>query len=87
MAAAADIRKKVEEYPIYLKNVVAPDGRAAAINIFFAEMTNDEFMRRGIDEAVQAIVDRENAAALTRIDRSGCIIPAFPTSKCIPPRR
>ena len=63
MAAAADIRKKVEEYPIYLKNVVAPDGQAAAINIFFAEMTNDEFMRRGIDEAVQAIVDRENATA------------------------
>lgn len=61
--AAETVRKKLADRPIYLKNLVALDGKAAAINIFFAEMSNDEFMRRGIDETIQAIVDRENATA------------------------
>ena len=63
-SAAEALRKKVTDRPIYVKNLVALDGKAAAINIFFAEMTNDEFMRRGIDGAIKAIVDRENATAL-----------------------
>jgi predicted RND superfamily exporter protein len=62
-SAAEALRKKLEDRPIYLKNLVAPDGKAAAINIFFADISNEEFMRRGIDEAIQAIVDRENATA------------------------
>jgi hypothetical protein len=62
-AAATALKQKLADRPIYLKNLVAPDGTAAAINIFFAEMSNDEFMRRGIDDAIQAIADRENAVA------------------------
>jgi len=53
------LKAKLADRPIYLKNLVAPDGHAAALNIFFAEMNNDEFTRRGIDDAIQAIVDRE----------------------------
>jgi predicted RND superfamily exporter protein len=54
-----DLRKKLADRPIYLKNLVSPDGRAAAINIFFTNMDNDEFMRRGIDDTIREIVERE----------------------------
>ena len=37
-AAATALQEKLADRPIYLKILVAPDGRAAAINIFFAEM-------------------------------------------------
>lgn len=58
-AALDELKKKVADRPIYLKNLVSPDGRAAAINIFFVNMETDEFIRRGIDQAIQAIVERE----------------------------
>ncbi|MGH7820895.1 MAG: MMPL family transporter, partial [Candidatus Binatia bacterium] len=51
-----ELRKKIADRPMYLKNLVAPDGRAAAINIRFRDMPDDEFMRRGIDQAVEAIL-------------------------------
>ena len=63
-ATATALQEKLADRPIYLKNLVAPDGRAAAINIFFAEMSNDEFMRHGIDDTIQEIVERENATAV-----------------------
>ena len=63
-AASTALQEKLADRPIYLKILVAPDGRAAAINIFFAEMSNDEFMRRGIDDTIQKIVERENATAV-----------------------
>ena len=56
---AATIKEKVATQPIYHKNLVAADGRAAAINIFFLEsITDNEFVRRGIDEKIQAIIDQ-----------------------------
>lgn len=59
VAAAAAIKEKVATQPIYHKNLVAADGRAAAINIFFLEsITDNEFVRRGIDEKIQAIIDQ-----------------------------
>ena len=58
-AALDALKNKLAERPVYLKNLVSPDGRAAAINIFFANMSTDEFIRRGIDDAIQAIVNKE----------------------------
>ncbi len=56
---AAAIKEKVATQPIYHKNLVAEDGRAAAINIFFLEsITDNEFVRRGIDEKIQDIIDQ-----------------------------
>jgi uncharacterized protein len=56
---AAAIKEKVATQPIYHKNLVAADGRAAAINIFFVEsITDNEFVRRGVDEKIQALVDK-----------------------------
>ena len=63
-AAATALQEKLADRPIYLKNLVSADGRAAAINVFFAEMNNDEFIRRGIDDTIQNIVERENTTAV-----------------------
>ena len=59
-AGLAALKETLDDRPIYLKNFVAPDGRAAAINIFFADMNDDEFLRLGIDDAVAALVEKEN---------------------------
>ena len=59
-AALEALKKTLAERPIYLKNLVSPDGRAAAINIFFANMTDDEFFSKGIDDTIQGIVAKEN---------------------------
>jgi uncharacterized protein len=56
-AESAALRKKLADRPLYLKTSVSEDGRAAAINIFFEEMDDDEFARRGIDQKIEAIVE------------------------------
>ena len=53
------LRETLADRPIYLKNLVSEDGKAAAINIFFADMDDAEFMQRGIDEQIQTILDTE----------------------------
>lgn len=59
--AAAPLKDKLANYPIYLKNLVSTDGRAAAINIRFLESISDnEFVRRGVDDKIQAVIEREN---------------------------
>lgn len=59
-AELAALRDTLADRPIYLKNLVAPDGRAAAINIVFADMNDDEFLRLGIDDKVVALIDAES---------------------------
>lgn len=65
------LRAKLAERPMYQKNLVAPDGRAAGINVFFAEMSEDDFARRRVDENVAAIVDEANAAGPERVVYTG----------------
>ena len=57
--ALAGLKNKVSERPIFLKNLVAENGKAAAINIFFADMSDDQFTRRGVDEAVETVLANE----------------------------
>src|SRR5712691_647083 len=55
-----ELKKKIADTPIYLKNWVSPDGRATAVTLSFLESVNeDEFVRRGVDEKIQAIVNQE----------------------------
>jgi hypothetical protein len=56
-AESAALRKKLADRPLYLKTFVSEDGRAAAIDVFFEEMADDEFARPGIDQQVEAIVE------------------------------
>jgi predicted RND superfamily exporter protein len=54
---SAEIRAKILSYPIYLKNVVAADGTAAGITVFFEPMSDEEFLRRGIEDHIRSLVD------------------------------
>src|SRR5712691_4379704 len=54
------LKKKIADTPIYLKNYVSADGRATALTLSFLEsISENEFVRRGIDDKIQAIIDRE----------------------------
>jgi predicted RND superfamily exporter protein len=53
---AAAFRARVLANPLYLKNVVSSDGRAAGISIAFESLTDEEFMARGIEERMRALV-------------------------------
>lgn len=68
---SAALKAKLAERPMYLKNLVAPDGRAAGINVFFAEMSEDDFARRQVDENVAAIVEEANSAGPERVVYTG----------------
>jgi predicted RND superfamily exporter protein len=57
--ALEKLKTTLADRPIYQKNLVSPDGRAAAINILFAD-TNDDAFRQRVDEKIQALVARES---------------------------
>ncbi len=59
----ARLRHTVLDRPIYVKNLVSSDGTAAAINIFFDDMSEEEFLARGIDEKIQNVLDVERSPA------------------------
>ncbi len=62
-AELQELQRKLADRPLYLGTLVSPDGRAAAINIVFRETRYDEFIQRGIDDQIQALVDREQGPA------------------------
>jgi predicted RND superfamily exporter protein len=70
-AILENLKRKLTEQPVYLKNLVAADGRAAAINIFFENLGDDEFFRRGIDDYIQALVDREQKTGSEKLYYTG----------------
>lgn len=70
-AALEDLKRKLAEQPVYLKNLVSADGRAAAINIFFENIGDDEFFRRGIDDRIQALIDSEQKTGQEKLYYTG----------------
>ncbi len=53
----AELRRRALADPLYPKMIVARDGRAAAINVTFAPMTDGEFVRLDLDGRIAAILD------------------------------
>ena len=51
-AALAALKAKLANRPIYLDNLATADARAAGINIFFANMSDEEFIRLGVDDEI-----------------------------------
>jgi hypothetical protein len=46
---------------LYLKLLVSEDGRAAVINVALrAEITDQEFLKRKLDDRIQALIARED---------------------------
>jgi len=58
-AALADLRRRALADPIYPKLVVSRDGSAAAINLSFHEMSDREFIERGLDAKIRAVAGAE----------------------------
>src|SRR5262245_42120869 len=58
-ARLADLRARALADPIYPKLVVSRDGSAAAINVSFDEISDREFVDRGLDEKIRAIAEAE----------------------------
>jgi len=55
-----ELKGRVADHPVYLKNLVSGDGRAAAINVTFLDsVTDEDFRRRGLDKKIQGILDAE----------------------------
>jgi predicted RND superfamily exporter protein len=61
-AALAELRGRALADRIYPRTLVAPDARTAAINVFFHTMPDGEFVARGIDGQIHALLEAETAA-------------------------
>lgn len=55
----AALRERALSTRLYRRNLVSDDGRAAALNVSFRDMTEREFIAAGIDRAIREILDGE----------------------------
>ncbi|HVN88014.1 MAG TPA: efflux RND transporter permease subunit [Candidatus Binatia bacterium] len=53
---AAALRSRVLANPIYLKNVVSADSRASGVTVVFDDLSDEEFLRRGIEQHMRALI-------------------------------
>jgi predicted RND superfamily exporter protein len=56
-AALADLRLRALADPLYPKTIVSRDGKAAAINVTFTAMSDDDFVKRDLDGHIAQILD------------------------------
>lgn len=54
------LKSKLRTTPLYGKNLIAEDFKGAAINVFFKNLTDAQYVSLGIDEKVRALLAREN---------------------------
>jgi predicted RND superfamily exporter protein len=50
------LKQKLERMPLYRKNLLSDSFRGAAINIFFADIGQKEYVKQKIDEQIQAVL-------------------------------
>ena len=55
-AVLADLRARALADPLYPKTIVARDGSAAAINVTFAAMSDDDFVKLDLDHKIEKIL-------------------------------
>lgn len=53
--AVASFRERIMSNPIYVKNVVAADGTAAGLSIFFDPMSDEEFADLGLEDKIRDV--------------------------------
>ncbi len=51
-------REKILAAPLYSGNLVAADGRATAVAVLFEPLSDEEFLARGIEDAIRGHVER-----------------------------
>jgi predicted RND superfamily exporter protein len=59
--ALARLRERALADPLYRRILVSDDGRTAAVNVRFREMTDKEFLESQLEERILAIVEAERA--------------------------
>jgi predicted RND superfamily exporter protein len=57
--AIASLRQRVLENPVYTGSLVSKNGDATALIVYFRDIDDREFIRRGIDRRIVAIVNEE----------------------------
>ncbi|TMB00016.1 MAG: cyclic nucleotide-binding domain-containing protein [Deltaproteobacteria bacterium] len=55
-----ELKQKLRSTPLYGKNLVADDFKGAAINVFFRNLTDAEYLDLGIDEKIRGVLAAEN---------------------------
>jgi predicted RND superfamily exporter protein len=58
-AELARLRERALADPTYRRNLVSDDGRTAALNVSFREMTDQELIRSDLDGRIRALLDAE----------------------------
>ena len=58
-AELARLRERALADPLYRRALVSDDGRTAAVNVTFRELTDKEFLDAQLEERIQAILARE----------------------------
>jgi hypothetical protein len=58
-AQLAALRERALSDPVYRRNLVSDDGRTAALNVSFRELSDREFIRADLDGRIRAILDAE----------------------------
>jgi predicted RND superfamily exporter protein len=64
---AERVRLALARNPIYEGLLVSPDGGAAAILIYFREISDRELVARGIDREIRQILDEERGELVARV--------------------
>ncbi len=54
---ATAFRRKILDAPIYTGSLVSADGRATAVAVLFEPLSDEEFLRRGIEQQISARVE------------------------------
>ncbi len=56
--SAAAFRKRVYDNPLAVGNVVAPDGKTTGVLVLFDPLSDEEFMRLGIEDQIRAEAEK-----------------------------
>jgi len=60
-AVLEELRERALHDPVYVRSIVSADGRTAAVNINFQQMTDAELIDKGLDEQIRTILENERA--------------------------
>jgi predicted RND superfamily exporter protein len=70
-AAREALRAHIKDNPLFAGNLIAPDSRGAAVNIFLAETAHGDVKARQIDAALEALMAEVGAGGPERILLTG----------------
>src|SRR5436190_1159397 len=59
-AEVEELKHKLRSTPLYGKNLVADDFKGAAINVFFRNLTDTEYLDLGIDDKIRRVLAAES---------------------------